>query len=378
MVLAIVLVLIVVGAVAFHLWSPWWFTPLASNWGQIDTMLVVTIALTGVVFVAINLLIAYEVVRFRRRKQHTASHVHENSKLEWTLIVLTSIGVVALLAPGLFVYSEFVSPPPNAIVLEAVGQQWQWSFRLPGADGQLGRTNVRFIGTHNWFGIDPNDPYGQDDILVEDSEIHLPLGVPVKVLLRSKDVLHDFYVPQFRVKMDIVPGSVSSLWFTPTRTGTFDLVCAEYCGLGHYAMNGKVVVEPPEAYQAWLSTNKDFAHELAEGGATANTEKTSDDILIETGEHLAQAKGCLGCHTTDGRKSVGPTWQGLYGKQETLGDGTQVTADDAYIKESIVDPAAKVVKGFPPAMPAFSQLTDEELKALLRYIQTLSGSPKDK
>ena len=220
--LAIAFVFLVIVSVVFHFASPWWFTPIASNWGTIDTTIDITFWITGIVFVAVNLFVAYCIYRFRYKKGQKAAYEPENTKLEVWLTVITSIGVAAMLAPGLVVWAEFVDPPEDAAVMEAVGKQWDWSFRLPGKDGTLGTTNPGFVSASNPFGINPKDTTGHDDVLITANEVHLPLGQPVKVLLRSLDVLHDFAVPQFRVKMDLVPGMVTYLWFTPTRTGTFD------------------------------------------------------------------------------------------------------------------------------------------------------------
>jgi cytochrome c oxidase subunit 2 len=157
-----------------------------------------------------------------------------------------------MLAPGLFVWNHFITVPSDATTVEIVGQQWQWSFRLPGKDGRLGTTDIDSIADDNPLGLNKNDPNGRDDVVVQGAELHLPVGKPVKVLMRSTDVLHDFYVPEFRAKMDIIPGSSTYFWLTPTRTGTFDILCAELCGTGHPYMRGSVVVEEQVAYQAWL------------------------------------------------------------------------------------------------------------------------------
>ena len=266
MFVALMLVLVAVGTVVFHIMSPWWWTEIASNWGFIDTTILITFWITGVVFIAVVLFMAYCVYRFRYREDRRAAYEPENNKLEWWLTVLTTVGVVVLLAPGLWAWNEFITVPEEATELEAVGQQWQWSFRLPGKDGVLGTTDIKNISDDNPFGLYPNDPNGQDDILIEDSEIHIPIDKPVKVLLRSKDVLHNFYVPQFRAKMDIVPGMVTYFWFTPIRPGTFDLLCFELCGVGHHDMRGLVVVESESDYQAWLGEQQTFAQSMARAG----------------------------------------------------------------------------------------------------------------
>ncbi len=266
MAVAIALILVGIGTLLFHLYSPWWWTPIASNWGYIDDTILITFWVTGVVFVAIMLFMAYCAFRYRYQEGRRAEYRPENTKLELWLTGLTTVGVVVMLTPGLFVWDQFVTVPEGAAEVEVLGQQWQWQYRFPGKDGVLGTSDVRNISDENPFGLNPKDPNGQDDVLIEDSELHLPLDKPVKVLLRSIDVLHDFYVPQFRAKMDMVPGQVTYFWFTPTRTGTFDVLCFELCGVGHYAMRGSVVVEKESAFQAWLEEQPTFAQSLAEAG----------------------------------------------------------------------------------------------------------------
>ncbi len=263
MAVAVVIILLVVGSLIFHFWSPWWFTPIASNWGMIDDTVNITFWVTGIVFVAVNLFLAYAIIKYRHRPGNKADYEPENKKLEIWLTVVTSIGVAAMLAPGLFVWAKVVTVPDNAIEVEAVGQQWAWSYRYPGQDGVLGTTSIRHVSVANPFGIDPDDPNGQDDVLVAGKHLHLPLDQPVKLLLRSKDVLHNFTVPQFRVKMDLVPGMVSYIWLTPTRTGQFDVLCEELCGLAHFAMRSKVVVQEQTDYESWLATQPTFASTVA-------------------------------------------------------------------------------------------------------------------
>jgi cytochrome c oxidase subunit 2 len=277
MIIAIALILVAVGTVVFHFMSPWWWTPIASNWGYIDDTIVLTFWITGVVFVAVILFMAYCCIRFRYRKDVRAEYLPENNKLEWWLTALTTVGVVAMLTPGLFVWNQFITVPDGAMEFEALGQQWSWSYRFPGKDGILGTTDPRNVTDDNPYGINPKDPDGQDDILVDGDELHLPLGRPVKALLRSLDVLHDFYVPEFRAKMDIIPGMITYFWLTPTRTGKFDILCFELCGVGHYAMRGSVVVEEKSAFEAWLKEQPTFAQSLA--AARTNAEESVDLVL---------------------------------------------------------------------------------------------------
>ena len=260
---ALILVLVALGSVLFHILSPWWWTPIASNWLYIDHTINLTFWITGIVFTAIVLFMAYCVFRFRHQPGRQAIYNPENKKLEWWLTIGTGVGVAAMLAPGLFVWNEFVTVPPGASEIEVVGQQWQWNFRLPGKDARLGTSDASYVSSDNPLGLNPNDPSARDDVVIEGDDLHLPLGKPVKLLLRSIDVVHSFYVPEFRTKMDLVPGMVTYVWFIPTRTGTFDILCAELCGMVHYNMRGKVVVDEESEYQAWLQKQKTFAQLLA-------------------------------------------------------------------------------------------------------------------
>ncbi|MDQ3904243.1 MAG: cytochrome c oxidase subunit II [Actinomycetota bacterium] len=259
MAIPIILVLVAVGSVLFHLLSPWWWTPIASNWTYIDGTIIITFWITGIAFVAVILFLSYCVFRFRHREGRRGAYEPESKKLELWLTIGTAVGVAAMLAPGLFVWHRFVTVPEGASEFEVVGQQWQWSFRLPGKDGRLGTTDTRYVSSDNPLGLNPSDPNGQDDIVIVGDDLHVPVGKPIRVLLRSLDVLHDFNVPQFRAKMDIVPGFETYFWFTPTRTGTFEVLCSELCGVGHADMRGKVVVDNESDYQSWLQQQKTFA-----------------------------------------------------------------------------------------------------------------------
>ncbi|HEX7081172.1 MAG TPA: c-type cytochrome [Gammaproteobacteria bacterium] len=263
MALAVVIVLLVVGSLIFHFASPWYFTPLASNWSTVDFTVDVTFWVCGIVFVAVNLFTAYCLIRYRHRRDHKAHYEPESKKLEGGLTAFTALGVAAMLTPGLFVWADFVRVPDGALVVEALGKQWHWSFRFPGGDGVLGRTDVRHMNVDNPFGMDPEDPAGQDDILVARPELHLPVDQPIHMLLRSADVLHNFTVPQFRTKMDLVPGMVTYQWFTPTRAGSYELLCEELCGLAHFAMRGRVVVDETADFDAWLAEQPTYAEVLA-------------------------------------------------------------------------------------------------------------------
>jgi len=287
MAIAIIIVLLVIGSLVFHFVSPWWFTPLASNWQAIDSTMNLTLWVVGIVFVVVNLFLAYVIYRFRYQKNRRAAYEPENSKLETSLTVITTIGVAGMLVPGLFVWGQFVTVPEESDLIEVVGQQWHWSFRLPGKDGVLGRTAIETLNEQNPFGLDINDKHSADDILIQSNVLHIPVNKAVKVLLRSKDVLHNFAVPQFRVKMDLVPGIVSYLWFSPTKVGRYEILCEELCGIAHYTMRGYVVVDSEDDYQHWLAKQTTFKQSM---------EVASTDI--HKGKQMFAV--CSACHGVNG------------------------------------------------------------------------------
>jgi cytochrome c oxidase subunit 2 len=287
MALAVVIFLLVVGSIIFHFASPWWFTDIATDWSSIDFTINVTFWVTGFVFVACNVFLAYCIWKFRKKPGHKAVYEPENTKLEAWLSIFTTVGVVAMLAPGLFVWATFVTPPDNALEYEVLGQQWQWQFRYPGADGILGTADTGFVSESNPFGVNPEDPNGMDDVVVNDPDMHLAVNQPVKALLRSNDVLHNYTVPQFRVKMDLVPGLVSYLWFDPTKEGTYDIMCEELCGIGHFVMRGSVTVESQAAFDSWLASQPTFVETQNAAGPD-----------IAAGQ--AQYAACAACHGANG------------------------------------------------------------------------------
>ena len=357
MAMAIVLVILIVGSVLFHFLSPWYFTPIASNWGAIDDTISLTFWVTGAVFVVVNLFMVYCVVRFRYRKEKRAEYEPENKKLEGWLVGLTAAGIVAMLAPGLAVWAKFVTVPEDAMVVEAVGQQWYWSYRFPGKDGKLGTVDSRHISDKNPFGMNPDDPNGQDDILISSQELHLPIGKPVKVLLRSKDVLHNFSVAQIRVKMDLVPGLVTYIWFIPTRSGSFDLLCEELCGIAHYAMRGKIVVEEESAFQTWLSGYPTFAQTSAQVAGDA-----------AAGKPLYAA--CAGCHGVQAEGNAALHAPKLSGQGDWY-----LNRQLKYYKQGVRGAHDKDVFGKMMAPMAAALVDDSAINNVSAYIGTLPDNP---
>ena len=291
MVLAYALIVLVVGSLVFHFLSPWTFTPIASNWGMIDNTVDITLVVTGIVFVAVNLFMAYAIIRYRHKEGAKANYEPENKKLEVWLTVLTTIGVAAMLTPGLFVWATFVSVPEGALEVEAIGQQWKWTYRLPGDDGEFGLTDGKLISVDNPFGMDPDDPAGQDDILIDDATVHIPVGGPVRFWLRSKDVLHNLTVAQFRVKMDAVPGLESYMWFEPTKVGEYEILCEELCGMAHHAMRGRVIVDEPGDYRAWVDSHPTFSELQARPAGNAAAGAASYAVCAAC--HGPQAEGLV-------------------------------------------------------------------------------------
>jgi len=267
---AIIFVLIIIGSIIFHFWSPWWWTPVASNWGNIDDTIILSFWVTGAVFVAVCLFMSYCVWAYRYRPDRKAEYKPEDKKLEFRLTWLTALGVAALLAPGLVVWNKFITVPENAMKIEVVAYQWGWNYRLPGNDGILGKTSVGLISDENPYGLDSSDPNSNDDILVMDADLHLEINQPVKIELRSLDVLHNFYVPQFRAKMDTLPGIITYYWFTPEKKGDYEILCAEYCGTGHYAMRGRVLVDGEKDYSDWLAKQISYEKMIAKNNLEKN------------------------------------------------------------------------------------------------------------
>lgn len=287
MAIAIALVVLAVASVLFYFISPWNLTPLASNWGAIDDTVLISFIVTGIVFVAVTGFMAWCVYRYRYDPARRSDYEPENKKLEAWLTGLTTLGIAALLAPGLIVWEAFVHVPDDAHKFEALGQQWHWRFRFPGEDGEFGRVHPRFMGADNPYGIDPDDPGGADDVLVNTPVIYLPVDEPAHVHLRSRDVLHNFMVPQFRAKMDALPGQMSYFWFTPTKIGEYQAFCAQHCGIAHFAMRAAVHVVEQDQFDEWLAQHPTFAE---------TQDRSPGDATAGRGLYAP----CAACHGADG------------------------------------------------------------------------------
>ena len=372
---AVLLGLVVIGSVVFNVWSPWQFKEIASNWEFIDFTVMVTWWICGVAFVLLGLFMAWAVWRYKFHESQESHYEPENPQLESWLTIITTIGVVIMLAPGLIVWDDYVQVPSDAIEVEVLSEQWTWKYRYPGEDGVLGTTAVKKnvvqttegttyepnFTSFNPFGMREDDnPHGEDDILINTNTFHVPIDTNIKVVLRSKDVLHDFWVPEIRAKMDSVPGMITYFWFRATRTGEFEVLCAELCGKSHHAMRGTMVVDTKEDFREWLSRQVTWA-EMKAGRKPESPE-------VARGRAVADQNGCFACHSMDGSQVVGPTWQGLWGRTVLLNDGTTVVADEEYLIESIRDPNAQLVEGFAPVMTPYD-FTDEDMDAMLTFLR---------
>ncbi|HEX8914974.1 MAG TPA: cytochrome c oxidase subunit II [Humisphaera sp.] len=319
-----------------------WLPERASTFaGPTDGLFDFILWVCGFFLALVAVLMVVLVVRYRHRDgaRHDPTAGHSN------LIEIVWTAVPTLIVIGIFYVSirQFIDrnvEPAGAYEITATGRMWQWSFTY--ADGYQDNDVVP---------ADDRDPGFKVPVL------HVPANVPVKVLLDSKDVIHSLSIPAFRVKKDVVPGRYNTVWFQPTEPGTYDVYCAGYCGTAHSAMAAKVVVHDPASFAAWMAESK---------------RRANDVPPVELGQKVYRGQGCVSCHSVDGSKIVGPTWKDLYGSTVPLADGTTVTADDAYVRESIAKPAAKVHAGFAPVMPAYA-LKDREVAGVIAYMKSISG-----
>lgn len=361
MLIAAILLVVVLGSVIFNFLSPWTFLELGSNWALIDFTVLVTFVICGVAFVILGLYMVWWVYKYRYVPGRLAEYEPENPKLEMRLTIITTIGVVVMLAPGLVAWDQYVRVPPDATELEVNSEQWKWSYRLPGEDGIFGFAHNKYITFENPMGIKDGDPYAEDDIIITSQTVKIPIDRKVKVLLRSKDVLHDFWVPEIRAKMDSVPGMVTYFWFQPTLLGEFDVLCAELCGRGHHTMRGEMHVVSLDEYETWLGDQLTWA-EMKAGAVPLSPQALQ-------GRSIAESNGCFACHSLDGSRMVGPTWTNLWGSTVQMEDGTSLVVDEEYVRESIAEPDVKIREGYSPEMVAV-ELTDEEVAAVIDFLKS--------
>jgi cytochrome c oxidase subunit II len=302
----------------FPLW-PVQASTLARN---VDALYIFLLIVTGMMTLLVFSFLLYFAARYRHRPGVRAEQIEGSTPLEITWSTIPFLIFMVIFAWGALVYFKERTPPADATEVYVVAKQWMW--KLEHAEGQR-----------------------------EINELHVPVGRDVKLIMTSQDVIHSFYIPAFRVKQDVLPGRYTVEWFRATKPGVYHLFCAEYCGTQHSGMVGDIVVQEPAQYEAWMN-----------GGAGGP--------LSATGEKIFAELGCATCHHTDAQ-GRGPNLQGVFGKPVQLEDGRTVTADENYLRECILDPGAKRVKGFQPIMPTFQGLvTEEQVNALVAYIKSIA------
>lgn len=294
---------------------------------KVDAAFLFILGICVFMLALITFLMVFFVIKYRRDKNPTPTNIEGNFLLEVVWTVIPTILVMAMFYYGWIGYREMENVPADAMAVKVTGQMWSWSFEYDSGK----RSN----------------------------ELAVPLGKAVKLELHSRDVLHSFYVPAFRVKKDVVPGIKTALWFTADEEGTYDIFCTEYCGVRHSAMLSKVVVMTEEKFGSWLTGEDVSEHEKEE----------------PAGHELMEVKGCLGCHSLDGSRIVGPSFKGIFGRvAQVVTDGKEreIVVDEAYLRRSILQPNADVVAGYPGIMPPQEGLmTDSEIDAIIQYMKTL-------
>ena len=304
-----------------------WLPDSASADPVMDRVFYLILIICSVLFLLVVGLMTFFVVRYHRRPGRGAEKTaSQNMLLEVTWTVIPLLIVAVIFYQGFVAYMRMETAPPDCYDLRVSARQWAWQFIYP--NGHV------------------------------DENLHVPAGEPVRLTMTSEDVIHGLWIPALRVKMDVVPGRYTSVWFQADKPGTYDLLCTEYCGDEHSEMLATVEVLSREDYDAWL---KDAANYL----------KTLSPV--EAGKILYRRRGCAQCHTVDGTAGTGPTLKGLFGETQKLADGGTVVVDDNYIRESILEPQAKIVAGYQPVMSTYKGLvSDDDITALIEYIKSLS------
>ncbi len=255
-ILVFVIMIASVVSFMFAAWGGrWWLQPLASRQGVVvDEFFAVILFFTAIAFVAVHLFMGISLVRFGAHREGRAAHWHEHlgAELTWTIVPAVGVILLGIWAEVTWAHLYISSPPPNALQIEVVGRQFVWYIRYPGPDGKFGRADPKFISPSNPLGLDPSDPAGKTNVVTV-NDLHLVADRPVAVRITAVDVIHSFFLPNFRVKQDAVPGRKVEIWFTPNRAGTYQIACAQLCGVGHYTMRGNVTVESQSAFDTWLS-----------------------------------------------------------------------------------------------------------------------------
>ncbi len=307
---------------------------------KVDTLHYFIFIVTMVSSIGVGLLAFGFFFRYRQRHVRQSTPIVEPSvRFELTVIAVPMIFFLAWFVQGFRDFVWYTTPPKDTTDVYVMAKKWMWKFAYP--DGP------NAIGT-----------------------LHVPADRPVRLLMTSRDVIHSFFVPDFRVKMDVLPGRYTETWFEATKPGRYQILCAEYCGTWHSQMWGEIVVMPPAEFDKWLEQQKvGLADRVDSGGDDG---PGFHGTIVEYGKKVAMAQGCLKCHSLTGEPHIGPTWLDLYHRRETLETGETIVADEGYLTDSMIDPRAKIVKGFKPVMPTYrGKLTAPEAAALVEFIKSL-------
>lgn len=318
------------GAVSAALFSSIWFPePGSTNASHVDQLFYFILLVSTFFFAIIVGAMFTFVLRYRRRgHEGSESTVHHNTTLEVVWSVIPALIVAVIFVWGFLAYMDMRQPPDDSYEIQVVAKKWSWSFTYP--NGHV------------------------------DGELHVPVDRPVRLVMGSDDVIHSLYIPSFRIKMDVVPGRYTTTWFEAKRPGDYKLFCAEYCGTQHSQMLAKVVVHPSGTFESWLEN-------------AANLLKTLPPV--EAGQVLYTRHGCAQCHSLDGSAKVGPSFLGIFGTTQGLASSDGTTIDENYLRESILEPQAKIRAGYKPAMPTYrGRLKDEEISALIAFIKSLQAT----
>jgi cytochrome c oxidase subunit 2 len=315
-----------------------WMNQAALSAQKSDAVFFYVFGLSVAFLIFITVLMIYFVVRYSRKRHPKAEQIegHVGLEIVWTVVPL--IMFLSIFYYGWTNYEYMRQAPRDAMVIKVTARQWSWSFEYPNGK----QTKVLFA----------------------------PIGRPMKVEVRSADVIHGFFVPSFRLKIDAVPARTNTTWFQATKLGSYDIECTVICGVDHSLMLSKVIVVPEDEFKAWYFGGND----APEPGKSLRAAEAHPDLDgMPKGLAVLTAKGCLTCHSVDGKPKVGPTLKALYGREEQVlvaGVTKTITVDDDYLQRAITKPAEQVVRGYPPAMP-LTPLSEQELTEVVRYIKTL-------
>ena len=325
--LTLSLLLSVSAALAQEKPSFWLPRPASATAAEVDSVFALIYWISVVFFALIVGLLVWFVIRYRKRAGHeeAVGRATHNTALEIVWSVIPTLLVILIFWRGFKAFMDMATPPQNAYEVLVTGQKWKWSFTYP--NGYV------------------------------DEMLHVPVDVPVRLVLASEDVIHSFFVPDFRIKKDAVPGRYTKAWFQAKAPGEHDIFCAEYCGTSHSDMRSSVIVHPPGEFEKWLDGAANFLDKLPPA---------------EAGQKLYTSRGCAQCHSADGRAGIGPTFKRLWNHPVPLKGGGTVVADENYVRESILEPQAKIVAGFDPVMPTYKgRLKDQEITKIVEYLKSL-------